>query len=77
MKRKNKKEILDLTKGYIKIGEKCRDCMHSEETLISTKIKCTLPKPKTTFHEIHGWICFSFSEKMLSINENEGRNDLN
>ena len=75
MKRKNKiKRFAPKFAGHhIKIGDKCRDCEYSDEsTLTSVKLRCTYHKPKVIFHPKVGWVCFSFSQKMLSNNDEEG-----
>ena len=72
MKYRNKKEVQVITGNYVKIGEKCKDCVHSDESTLSVaKIKCACNKPKTIFQPKVGWICYSFSQKMPGNNENE------
>jgi len=73
MERRNKKEVLDITGDYIKIGEKCRNCVYADEPTVSgAKLKCTHVKPTVVLDHKQGWICYCFSEKMLSNNEDEG-----
>ena len=75
MKKKNKKKRFapQFTGDYIEIGESCKDCVHSDiPTLSIAKVRCIYHKPKTTFHKNHGWICYSFSQKISGTNEDEG-----
>ncbi len=53
---------------HIKIGKKCRDCIYSNgsEIFIAT---CTCNKPEVIYRQNLGWVCFSFSEKNLRLNE--------
>lgn len=66
MRRKNKIKRSDskLAGDYVKIGEKCRDCVYSTEskTFIA---RCTHSGPETTYRQNIGWICFSFSQKLI------------
>ena len=79
MKRKNKirRFAPKFTGNFVKIGEKCRDCVHSDESTnpVAT-IRCACNKPKTSFQPKIGWICYSFSEKMLCKNEEDGGNNI-
>ena len=73
MKKKNKvKRFAPKFSGnHVKIGKKCLDCEYaSKPTVSGAKIKCTHPsKPKVTFRQKIGWICYSFSEKSFTLNE--------
>ena len=74
MKRGNKKNVPDLTGDYVKIGvTTCRGCAFSSDkpTISGAKIRCAhSSKPRVIFHPEHGWICYSFSKRMLGRNVN-------
>lgn len=39
-------------------------------TISGAKIRCAhSSKPRVVFHPEHGWICYSFSKRMLGRNE--------